>query len=108
MAQRQFRASNVRSAIASRLSTLLEDPFQAAKAERLSGRYAGLRSARVNRSDRFIYKICRECRQLGDRQRWSIDCCMSDDVDDRVVSILYVSVDHYRDIPDRFSVQDES
>ena len=62
---RQYRAR--RAEILRRLEVLFGDVYRAARAERLKGRYRGLRSARVDDRVRFIYRICEECRRDGDQ-----------------------------------------
>ncbi len=105
--QRFFRRQNWRELITQRLEILLSDPQRAARAERLSQQFAGLRSARIDRRYRIIYKLCRECVSFDDRTRWPLDCCVLGEVDESAVNILFIS-DHYCDLPGRFSVDLDS
>ncbi len=106
--RRQLSMADLRplaATIERRIGVLLQDPYQAAGAERLRNQFAGLRSARIDRRWRIIYRICGECRQLGDQRRRSLDCCLVGGTADRTVNILMVS-DHYSDIPEGFEFDD--
>ena len=95
------RYRGIRDRIESRIAELLKDPHRAASAERLRYRYAGLRSARMVDATRLIYRICGECRQLGDRHRRPLDCCRDGATADRTVNLLCLS-EHYADMPPDF------
>ena len=107
MGTRNFRSDGIRADIRRRINILLSDPQRALKSERLGGKLAGLRSARFNRRDRFILKLCKECREFADESRWPIDCCQDQKPDLSSLNILYVSLSHYRDLPDRFELAEE-
>ncbi len=92
----RYRARRRR--IESRIAELLKDPYRAARAERLRHEYAGLRSARMMDATRLIYRLCEECRQLGDQSRHPLDCCHDDATADRTVNLLCLS-EHYADMP---------
>lgn len=74
-----------------------------AGAERLMYRHVGLRSAEMFAGVRLIYRLCEECRKLGEGSgRWALDCCARAHTLDRTVNILCLS-DHYAaDIPEDF------
>ena len=93
---RRFRG--LRDRIESRIVELLKDPYRAARAERLRYQYAGLRSAHVMDATRLIYRLCEECRRLGDQSRRPLHCCRDDATADRTVNLLCLS-EHYADIP---------
>ena len=107
MGTRNFRSDGIRADIRRRINILLADPQRALRSERLGGKLSGLRSARFNRRDRFILKLCKECREFGDESRWPIDCCQDQKPDRSALNILYLSLSHYRDLPDRFELADE-
>ena len=92
------RYRTLRHRIESRIAELLKDPYRAARAERLRHEYAGLRSARMMDATRLIYRLCEECRQLGDQHRRPIHYCRDDATADRTVNLLCLS-EHYADIP---------
>lgn len=98
---RQYRSR--REEVLRRLDVLLGDVYRAGRAERLRGRYRGLRSARVDDRVRFIYRLCEECRREDEQDIRPLDCCISGDTDDRTVNVLFLS-DHYVDIPEDFAL----
>lgn len=88
--------------IEGRVQELLKEPYKAAEAERLKHELRGLRSARVDKRIRIIYRICEECRELGDGAYRPLDCCADPAAaHDRTVNILCLS-DHYESIPWEF------
>jgi Txe/YoeB family toxin of Txe-Axe toxin-antitoxin module len=99
--ERRYRRD--REAILRRVEELLKDPYQAARAERLRHEFAGLSSARILGGTRLIYRICEECRRLGDQVRRPLDCCLTGDTPDATVNILCLS-EHYEGIPERFDL----
>lgn len=92
------RYRTLRRRIESRIAELLKDPYRAARAERLRHEYAGLRSARMVNATRLIYRLCEECRRLGDQSRRPLDCCRDGVTADRTVNLLCLS-EHYADMP---------
>jgi len=48
--------------IAQKVGLLSKNPYANCKSELLVGELKGLRSARVTKSFRFIFSICKECR----------------------------------------------
>ena len=105
MESKYFRLGRGRDEVQQRLKSLLADPQAALRAERLREQLSGLRSARLNRKDRFIYKLCVECRQFGDQNRWPIECCFGQTADPTVFNMLFVSLSHYSDIPNSFETE---
>ena len=101
LGSRQYRSR--REEVLRRLDALFGDVYRAGRAERLRGRYRGLRSARVDDRVRFIYRLCEECRREGEQDIRPLDCCISGDTDDRTVNVLLLS-DHYADIPEDFAL----
>lgn len=93
---RRYRSR--RSRIESRIDELLKDPFRAARSERLRHEFSGLRSARMVEELRLIYRLCQECRQLGEQGRLPLECCLDDSTVDRTINLLCLS-DHYADMP---------
>lgn len=83
-----------RRAIESALATLLQEPYQGRGGHRLRFSFLGLRSADIDKGDRVIYRICEECRKLGDGSNRPIDCCEGANVPSETVNILCLS-DHY-------------
>ncbi len=100
LSSREYRSRQ--REIRQRLRVLFGDVYRAARAERLRARYRGLRSARVDDRVRVIYRICEECRLLGDGDSRPLDCCLSGDTADRTVNVLCLSA-HYGDIPEDFA-----
>ena len=98
---RQYRSR--REEVLRRLDVLLGDVYRAGRAERLRGRYRGLRSARVDDRVRFIYRLCEECRREDEQHIRPLDCCISGNTDDRTINVLLLS-DHYVDIPEDFAL----
>ena len=78
------------------------DPYHAARAERLKHPFTGLRSARIGRRIRLLYRLCEECRTFGDQSRRPIDCCETGATPARTLNLLYLT-DHYAGVPDDFS-----
>ena len=97
--ERRYRGRT--AAIEKAIDNLLEEPYVARGGERLRHNLVGLRSAHIDKGDRVIYRICRECRELGDRPSLSLDCCLSDEWSETVVNILCLS-DHYESFPLEF------
>ena len=93
---RRYRSE--RGRIESRIDELLKDPFRAARSERLRHEFAGLRSARVADATRLIYRICQECRQLGEQHRLPLDCCVDSSTTAFTLNLLCLS-EHYADMP---------
>lgn len=83
------------------LERLFEDPLSPSRSERLKHQFVGLRSAPVNGRLRLIYRVCEECRRLGDETGRPIECCWATNTPATTVNILCIS-DHYRDIPANF------
>ena len=83
---RRYRSRRAR--IEARIDELLKEPLLAARSERLRHEFAGLRSARVADATRLIYRVCQECRQLGEQERLPLDCCLSSATVDRTVNLL--------------------
>lgn len=113
---RQFRAQletrpflQRNSEIAARLQTMFADPYTAARAKRLTGRHTGRRSARLDRRWRIIYRLCVECRQLGDQARAPLDCCAHGGTSDRTINILCLGDYHSRpdNVPEEFDFDDD-
>lgn len=100
---RRYRAR--RREIERRIDLLRQDPYRAAHAERLKHDFAGLRSARLFGGVRVIYRICEECRRLGEQRRSPLDCCFSGATPDRTINLLCLS-EHYRDVPGGFDFDD--
>ncbi len=86
------------------------DPYRAARAERLTADLGGLRSARIDRRLRLLYRICGECRTMGDQERRALQCCSSGRTTDATVNLLYV-VDYHpkglSDVPLEFDFEDD-
>ena len=97
---RQYRQR--RAEIERRLFKLLEEPYAAARAERLRHRFSGLRSARIDQSTRVIYRICAECRGSDAVEHWRLDCCKDGLTPARTVNVLCLS-EHYSDMPTSFA-----
>lgn len=102
---RYFRPGKGRDDVPQKINSLLADPQGALRAERLREELSGLRSARLNRRDRFIYKLCAECRQFGDQNRWPIGCCLGQTADTSMLNMLFISLSHYSDIPKSFDLE---
>ena len=105
--QKYFRAPKVRQQLSRRLETLLVDPRSALRSERLRRQYSGLRSARFNAADRFIFKLCIECHGYGDQTRWPMDCCIGGKLDEARLNMLFTSINHYLDIPTSFDFEEQ-
>jgi len=84
-----------------RLAVLLRDPYNAANAERLKHQYSGLRSARLFDATRLIYRLCEECRKLGEQDQLPLDCCLLSHTAALTVNILCLS-EHYADMRGEF------
>ena len=93
---RRYRSRRTR--IEARIDELLKEPLRAARSERLRHQFAGLRSARVGDATRLIYRVCQECRQLGEQERLPLDCCVNNATADRTINLLCLS-EHYADMP---------
>lgn len=87
------------------LNVLSANPYSARRSKRLKGPLAGLRSARIDRRWRLIFRLCEECESLGDKSRRPLDCCFTGETESRTMNVLCIS-DHYgkrvNDIPDDF------
>lgn len=93
------RFSDSRPAVIAKCKLLLNNPYTAAKAERLKGDLRGKRSARVNRQVRIIYTICEECQRENLWPTYN-RCCQDPSVRaPKTVNFLALSRYHYRDIP---------
>jgi len=67
---------------------LLINPYGAAGSHRLKYDSAGLRAATVFGSLRVIFKVCEECRKLGDGDLNALDCCESASTSDLTITFL--------------------
>jgi mRNA-degrading endonuclease YafQ of YafQ-DinJ toxin-antitoxin module len=67
---------------------LLVNPYGAADSHRLKYDFAGLRAATVFGSLRVIFKVCEECRKLGDSGLNPLDCCESASTSDLTITFL--------------------
>jgi len=100
MRSKRHRALRVR--VEASLQILLNDPYRARRAKRLSGEYAGLRSAHIDAYWRLIYRLCEVCREFGDASRRPLACCLTGATPNNTLNVLCVS-DHYQSgFPEEF------
>lgn len=77
------------------LEMLKQEPYTAARSERLRHDYSGLRSAVLIDQWRLIFKVCEECRHQRLQKRNPLDCCQNEiALPDRTINIIYIS-NHY-------------
>lgn len=88
---------------------IVRRPLHGGAGETADGPHAGRRSARLDRRWRIIYRLCVECRQLGDQARAPLDCCAHGGTSDRTINILCLGDYHSRpdNIPEEFEFDDD-
>lgn len=92
---RDPRFSGMLQDIKRKTEMIMQQPYTAAKSEKLKYNWARKRSARVDDRFRLIYKICEECEKRSEGEPNHMTNCLScDEIPATTVNFLDIT-DHY-------------